>query len=128
MGLVERSKSDLDRFTGDLNGFGEEFTIIRPSGDEEAVVIGYHTKHHRQFTEDGSTISSKIASIAVTESKFDALGFVIRNEDGEVDIKSYRVKAADSTGGIKEYVVRESYPDEQLGLIVLILADYELED
>jgi hypothetical protein len=41
-----------------------------------------------------------------------------------VALQGHKVAVADSTGVVKNYVVREQYPDETIGLIVLILGTY----
>ena len=43
----------------------------------------------------------------------------------EATLKNHRVSISDSTNNVKEYLVSENYPDEKLGLIVLILVDFE---
>ena len=43
----------------------------------------------------------------------------------EVDLIQHKVNFADSTGVVKNYIVRENIPDENLGLITLWLGDYK---
>jgi len=40
-------------------------------------------------------------------------------------MKGFLIDVSDSTFLVKKYIVTESYPDESLGLIILILGDYE---
>lgn len=128
MNLTDRAIADLAQITGNTNDFGVEFTLIN-TDEVEAEMVGFHTKHHLSIDDVGNTVNSKKASIAFSESNLPE-GFSVRISDessdfyGEVNMKDWLVNVKDSTGVEKNYKVQQWFPDEKLGMIVLILADY----
>lgn len=129
MGLIERAKLDAQTFTTNTNDFGVSITLTKPasvgSPEVSATVRGYHTKHHTSWDpESGEVIDGKRAHICVSEEELDAQSYPVRNTDQEVAMVGHRVSVADSTEVVKNYIVRQTFPDETLGLIVMILGDY----
>lgn len=125
MGLLDDIKADLVEITTDTEGFGAELTFTDPAGDVTATIAGLHTKHHISLDETGKPVNSKNAHISFVESVLVAAGYEIRNSSGEVSLSGHKVAVADSTGEEKNYMIREWFPDEKLGLIVCILGDFE---
>ena len=123
MGLVEQAKKDIEKITGNAAEFGVELTFTSPSA-VVAVATGIHAKHHTGFDEQGFPVNSKIASVAISEQYLTDAGYPVRT-GGEVQLRGHKVAAADSTGVVNTYMIREWFPDEMIGLIVLILGDYE---
>jgi hypothetical protein len=123
MSLYDTAKADIESITSNTDEWGKLATFTAPTAEVETVAV-IHNKHHTGFNELGERVNSKYASIAVSESNLDFYGYPVRNADGEVDFKGHLVSIADSTDIVKNYVVREWYPDETVGLIVLILGDY----
>lgn len=123
MGLLDQARIDLEQISGNTNDFGVEITINKDNVDY--VVTGFHTKHHTGYDTDGVRISTKIASVGFSEKKLTDLGCTVRNAKDEVLLNKSLVNVKDSTGDVKSYICRESYPDEALGFIILILGDYE---
>jgi len=128
MNLTERAIQDLAQITGNSNDFGVKI-VLTDTLDRSAELVGFHVKHHMNIDELGNTVNSKKASVAFSESNLPA-GFSIRVEDdnsdfyGDVSLKDWLVQVADSTGNQKMYKVQQWFPDEKLGMIVLILGDY----
>jgi hypothetical protein len=124
MGLIEQAISDVRAITA--GAFGVSITMTALNG-EVATFTGLHTKHHLSVDAEGREVSSKKASIAIHEQNLSAANasYPIRNADGEVVLLNHKVSVPDSTGSAKNYIVLISLPDEALGLIVLILGDYE---
>jgi hypothetical protein len=125
-GIVDMAKADIEKITGDINGYGKSMTFTSNVGTPPATatVIGTTARHHQSFDTDGVKVSSRNIHVSVAEKQFIAAGYPIRNVNGDVAIQGHRVAVADSTGTVKNYVVREQYPDETIGLIVLILGAY----
>ena len=69
-------------------------------------------------------MNSKHATFAVHEKELTDESYPVRNSDGDVDLLNNLVVTADSSGDNKNYIIREQYPDELLGLIILVLGDY----
>lgn len=125
MGLFEQSQLDMQSITENLNDFGQNATITTPDGLTTVNIIGWHTKHHTKYDIDGVKVNSKNASLAFAEKQLTDLSYPVRNANLEVDLLNHIITSKDSTGVDKTYVVHENFPDEYLGLIVLILGDYE---
>lgn len=130
MGLIERAQRDAKRFTTNTNHFGVTITMTRPATALEAEVTaevkGYHIKHHTSWDpESGEVIDGKRAHIAVSESELTEQGYPVRNSNGEVALLNDYVTVSDSSGVDKQYITRQTFPDETLGLIVMILSDFD---
>ena len=126
MGLVAQAQADIKEITSNPDDFGVEITLIAPTS-ETAVIIGLHTKHHLGIDTDGLPVNSKKAYVSFSENTLIAANasYPIRNTNGEVELKNHRVKVKDSTGTLCQYVIREWFPDEEVGLIVCILGYYK---
>ena len=106
-------------------GFGEALTLSTPSGDMTIQIKGLASKHHLGFDMDGNVVSSKNAHVCVSEKDLSEAGYPVRNAKQEINLHQHKVSFKDSSGVVKNYVVRENFPDETLGLITLILGDWE---
>ena len=120
MSLNDIAKQDLIFITQNAGGFGRDITLTAP----DLTVLqtrGLATKHHNAYDEDGMNVSSKIASVAISEEQF--VGYPCRNANLEFNFEGHNVEVKDSTESDKKYRVIEWFPDENLGLVVLKLAD-----
>lgn len=127
MDLTERARLDAQFITTNPNDFGIDITVTTAASINPLVtgtVRGLHTKHHMSFDTDGVMVNSKTASVAISEKALTDAGFPVRDSEQEVSMLDYLISTKDSSGILKNYIVRSSYPDENLGLIVLILGDY----
>lgn len=124
MGLLETAKQDIQNFTSNLEGFGVEITLTAPTA-EVAIVNGLHTKHHLGYNTEGVQVNTKNAHVSISEQLLVDAGYPVRSASGEVNLTGHLVDVKDSTGLVKNYVIREWFPDETIGLIVCILGDYE---
>lgn len=122
MGLLEMARQDLKDITSNLNDFSVPATFVAPGGETITINV-LHTKHHLKIDTDGNPVNSKNAHISFSESNM--IGYTVRNVSGEVNLKGHRVTVKDSTGVDKQYMIRQWFPDETLGLIVCILGDFE---
>lgn len=124
MGLLARAKADYERITSDLNGFAAEITLTAPD-NTTVTVNGLHTKHHLSIDTDGNQVNTKNPHISISEKFLTDLEYPVRNSSGEVMMYGHKVLVADSTGNLCSYVIRETFPNETVGLIVCILGDFE---
>lgn len=128
MSLTQQSIDDLKQITSNGDDFGVSITLKSPDGFN-ATFNGFHTKHHLGIDNEGNDVNSKKASVAFSEGNLPT-GYSIRVSTvghmafGEVNLKNYKVDVADSTGVVKNYKAQQWFPDEKLGLIVLILDDH----
>ena len=123
--IFQLAKRDSKRIVTS-GGFEETITISTATGSNTLTLTGLATKHHLNFNSDGLPINSKNVHICIDEDVLTAAGYPVRNAKGEVNLLKHRVSFPDNTGVIKNYVVNENFPDETLGLIVLILSDYKV--
>lgn len=105
-------------------GFEEQITLSTPNSSNTITLTGLTSKHFITFDTDGSTVNSKNAHICIDEDILTNASYPVRNAKGEVNLMKHRVSCKDSTGIVKNYVINQNYPDETLGLIVCILADF----
>jgi len=139
MSLLEIARNDIKRITTDLNEWGVLMTFKTPiagpfdytfdftfNSSSMFTMIGLHAKVTLKVNGDtGQIINTKQAHVSVSERFFTEIGYPIRNAQGEVHLIDHQVSVKDSTGIIKDYVIRENYPDETLELVVCILGDLE---
>lgn len=124
MGLIEQAQQDIRSITTDLDGFAVELTLKAPD-TTELLLQGLHTKHHLGYDTEGNMINTKNAHVSFSEDVLLDDAYPFRDASGEVNLEGHRVVVKDSTRQDVEYVIREWYPDETIGLIVCILGDYE---
>lgn len=123
--IFQLAKRDAKKFITS-GGFEETITLITPSKDKTLTLTGFATKHHINFDSDGNQINSKNVHICISESDLVANSYPVRNAKNEISLLKHLVSFPDSSGVVKDYVVKENYPDETLGLIVLILGDFTI--
>lgn len=124
MGLLDSARRLWQTKTSNPEAFGVALSFIAPTG-ETASITGHHTKHHLQVDIGGLPVNGTNIHVTVSEKLLTDLNYPVRNANSEVALYRHRVSAKDSTGTIRHYVVREQYPNETVGVIVLILGEYQ---
>ena len=117
-------KRDAKQFINS-GGYEVNLQITTPDNNLTINITGWAVKHSGSFDTDGNQVNTKNVRATVDESVLIANGISVRNTRDEVSLLKYKVSFIDSTGNLKNYIVRENLPDENLGLIVLILGDYK---
>jgi hypothetical protein len=107
-------------------GYQEEIEMTTPDGSMTINITGWAVKHHISFDSDGNQVNTKNARATIDEQVLVAKGYPTRNVQQEIALIKHRVSYKDSSGIVKHYYVRESFPDETLGMICLILGDYKV--
>jgi hypothetical protein len=123
MSLIQAAQNDIKKITANLSEFALDVELIKPNGDI-VEIKAIHTKHHVGLDSDGLAVNAKTASISFSEYNLPE-GVSIRNAKNEVVLKNWKCNVIDSTGIVKNYIIREWFPDEMIGLIVCILGDFE---
>ena len=123
MGLIEQVQQDIRAITTDTEGWGVAIRMIAPD-TTTLDTTGLHTKHHLTFDSDSNMVNYKKAHISISEDEFIDASYPYRDANNEVSMEGHRCIVKDSTRQDVEYVIREWYPDETIGLIVMILGDY----
>lgn len=124
MGLIEQAKKDTLSITSDLAGFSVPMILTTPDGLVTANILGLHTKHHMSVDENGQQINSKNAHASFSELQPGLAGYPVRNANGEVSLYHHKLQAFDSNNNLITYVIQQTFPDETVGLIVVILGDF----
>lgn len=125
MGLLDLAKQHLRTITtNDAIGFSQDVTFTTPDGLTSLTVKALFTSHSHGYDTEGIEVTAKIASVAVDESLLNENGYVTRNGAGVVFLEGHRIVTADSTGNDRSYIVTDRKPDNELGLIVLMLNEF----
>ena len=120
--LFDLVKRDAKRYVN-AGGYQLDITMYTPDKSKTIDITGWAVKHVNMFDSDGNQVISKIARITVDEDVLVAKGITVRNAKGEIALLNYKVKFVDSSGVLRGYNVREQLPDQNFGLIMLILED-----
>ena len=123
--LFQLAKRDA-KFFVTQGGFEVDIQLTTPTSDKTVSLTGFATKHWVNFDTDGNPVNAKNVHVCIDESVLVANGYPTRNLKDEISLLKHKVSFEDSSGVVKNYVVRESFPDETFGLIVLILNDYKV--
>jgi len=125
MGLIDLLRKNVQTITtNSAIGFSQDVTFTTPDETDTVTVKALFTSHHSAFDQDGLPVSLKVASVAVSESVLNEAGYVTRNGSGVVFLEGHRVLTKDSTGEDILYLVTDRKPDNELGLIVLMLNEF----
>lgn len=122
--ILDRAMRDAKRYITS-GGFESEILLSTPNGSNQVTLSGLTSKHHIAFDTDGNAVQSKTAHITIDENILISNDYPVRNSIGEVYLIRHRVSVKDSTGITKQYIITENFPDEALGLISCILADFK---
>lgn len=123
MSLIDLCKRNWQRFTSDANGFGVAITITSLQNDV-VELVGLATKHHIGIDTDGNLVNTKNAHVSFAEKLLTDANYPVRDASGEVNLKGHKIAYKDSTGNSKNYIIREWFPDETVGMITCILGDF----
>ena len=124
MGLIDQANIDIQKITSNLGEFGVPITFTSKKYGTVVTINGLHNKIHLNVDTEGNVVYSKNATIAVSEKLLNSVGYVTRNSALEVDMNNDRMSVKDSTGIIKNYIVKAKMPDETVGLLIFILEDF----
>lgn len=127
MNVLELARKEIERIiTDDLTGFAASITLTAPN-EQTVTVTGLHTKHNMGIDTEGNQVNTKNAHITFYESSVTEANalYPVRDVNGEVFLYRHKVDVKDTTGLVKNYVIREWMPDETLGHITCILGDFE---
>ena len=120
--ILERARTDAKNIINAI-GFQLDIEIFNPDKSLSVSVKGWGVKHSLSFDTDGNQTNSKTARVTVYEQDLIDAGMVVRNAKKDVTMDKYKVIFKDSSGEDKKYSVRETFPNENLGVIVLMLQD-----
>ena len=118
--VMDMARVDAHRF---LTECGFENDIQLEKYGVVSVIKGITPLIHMATDTDGVVINSKTAHVSITEqSLIDANVVYRKNGDGEIYMRDFIVGFSDSANRFAKYTVKEQYPDNTLGVIVLQLS------
>ena len=120
--LFDLVKRDAKRYVN-AGGYQVDITMLTPDKSKTINITGWAVKHVISFDSDGNQVNTKISRVTIDEDVLLANDINVRNAKGEIALLNYKVKFVDSSGVLRGYNVREQLPDQNLGLIMLILED-----
>jgi hypothetical protein len=106
-------------------GYQVNIELTTPDNTQVINITGWAVKHHISFDSDGNQVNTKTVRATIDEDVLKNLNYPFRNAKNEIRLISHKLSFADSSGEVKNYIVRENFPDENLGLISLLLGDYK---
>lgn len=124
MGIIDNIRKDITRITTDPNGWGVPIQFISPTG-QTINIIGMHTEIWFNIDSDGNLVNTKLADVAVSNQALIDAGYTFRNERNEVTFKDHKVNVKNVSGVVQNYKCKTWHPDEQTGLILIFLNDYQ---
>jgi hypothetical protein len=125
MNLIQRSQQLAQRITTDANGFGTAITFVAPDNSYTKTVTAVASKHMLKIDENGFKSIARTATLAVSEAALISAGYPTRNAKNEVALLHHKVSWTDVSGLTWTYTVRQNRPDDTIGLITLVLDNYD---
>ena len=120
--LFDLVKRDAKRYVN-AGGYQVDITMLTPDKFKTINITGWAVKHVISFDSDGNQVNTKISRVTIDEDVLLANDIEVRNAKGEIALLNYKVQFVDSSGTLRGFNVREQLPDQNLGLIMLILED-----
>lgn len=122
MSLLEKARRDLKRFLTDQNGWAVEVTVT--NGTDSVTLKGVFSNHHANVEGLNGPANSLKATITIPEKILQDNNYPVRNQEGEVEMENHLCTYTDSTGNSETHVIQQTFADQTLGNIVLILGAY----
>lgn len=124
MSLLDQARIDARSIS--IGPFSQTVNFVSTDGSVNVNINALGNKIGRKVDSGtGVVVNSKNASVVPHEDELASVGFPVRNSVGEVSMVGVRVNTKDSSGRLCNYIVLEDIPDESIGLITLMLGDFE---
>lgn len=123
MGLMAQAAVDTNKYLTNGSDWATEATFVANNlAGTTATVNALCIKHNNSINpETGLSVNSTVARCTVSEQSLLELDYPVRNTKGDVAMINHKVTFADLNDEYT-YIVKENWPNEMLGAIVLILA------
>lgn len=119
MGLIDIVKRDVADILGNSDQFG--VSIVLTNGTVTKTVTGTTSSHYLKADPDtGLPMRGKNIHVTVSMSAMTAVSYPFRNGNDEIALVGHRATVQGAT-----LIVREVWPDETFGTVVMILGDYQ---
>jgi hypothetical protein len=126
MGLAEQAIEDNMDITSNEDDFAIPVILESPDGII-AELAGLSTKHKQTLVSDDNRITNSTrVAVAINERNITKANpdYPVR-ENGVVSLKDHFASLKFVDHELTKYIVMEVFPDEKLGLIVLLLGEYK---
>lgn len=125
MNLIEQARLDVLQITTNADEFAVPVLFTAPD-TSTALINARPNKHSLSIDPDtGGAVNQKKVTLSVSEYALVVVGYKTRNDRNDVALIGHVVEWKDSTGLVSKYVIRETWPDGTLGLIVCMLGDFK---
>ena len=130
MGLTEQAR-DLVRFILTApSGFSVEVTLTNPNfPDAPATIRAVCLKHNLSVSTDqygnNNASNAETSQIKVDTKMLTEIGYTWMNLNDHAAMLGHFVSFADATGESFDFIVKEQWPNANLGLITLMLQAYK---
>lgn len=129
MNIRDRARADWKRFS--QSAFDLDVVIQTPPGVtpvQTATVKGIATRITVPIETDGQDALATLAHVAINESALrDAnADYPIRDSNGLVALNNHLVTYADANDTLRNYAIKQVYPDDTVGMIMCHCADSKI--
>jgi hypothetical protein len=122
--LFDIIKRDAKQFVT-TGGYQVDIKLSTENNSHSVNVTGWAAKIAWSFDSDGNQVNTSNAHITIDEDLLIAANYPYRNAKKEVSMLQHQVSFKDSTGEVRNYRVRENLPDDNLGLLYLVLGNHK---
>lgn len=125
MSVLALAKEGWEKFS--QSSFDLDLNLVSPDGLQTAVIKGIGTDNERTLDTDGQEMIGRIVHIGFSENALLTAfpNYPTRNDKDEVSLQSHLVSFLDSRGVLKDYKVKQTYPDSTIGMIMCDCSDYK---
>ena len=123
--LFDLIKRDAKSFINE-GGYQVDINLTTPDNSKSIDITGWGAKIAWSFDSDGNQVNTSNAHVTIDEDILIATGYPYRNAKKEVSMLKHKISYKDSTGTVRNYQVRENLPDDNLGLIYLVIGDHKI--
>ena len=121
--LIKKARRDAKKYIT-KGGFQVDIVLESSNGIDKINITGWGTVHWHNFDTDGNSVNSKNAHVSIIEDDLKANNFNYR-KNKEVHLKGCKIIYKVDSEIERKYEIIEWMPDESLGIIALILGDYD---
>lgn len=120
---IARAIVDYRRFT--QGAFSSQVTFNSPTGEQSAIVRALISRHHLSVDPTtGLPVNARNVHITLAEAVLTDIGYITRNEAGEVSLRRHKVTFTDASAIARTYMIDSCMPSDTLGVLVCTLGDY----
>jgi hypothetical protein len=123
-GLFDLIKRDAKQFVTS-GGYQVDIKLTTPDNSKTINITGWAAKIAWSFDSDGNQVNTSNAHITIDENLLIEASYPYRNAKKEVAMLQHQVSYTDSAGQLRDYRVRENLPNDNLGLLYLVLGDHK---